>query len=213
MAAPFLAVVIATAAMLAVQLIPAMPGSAAAQGLGWYREPAAKQAIAAITHDAIAAHLAGRPYTPRTALPALQAPAGVFVTLSIDGYTRGCWGTVHPTQATLAQEIAVNAVKALSHDYRQRPIGRREVSGLVAHVSVMGPLSPVESVAALQPRRFGLLVSAPGKGGVLLPGEARTASWQVATCRRKARLGPRERASMYRFETAVVGPIRLSVEE
>jgi AMMECR1 domain-containing protein len=189
------------------------PGPADARGLEWYREPVAEKAIATLTQDAIRAHLAGKTFRPRPALPALTAPGGVFVTLSADGYTRGCWGTVHATQATLAEEIAVNAVKALSYDYRQRPIGRRELPGLVAHVSILGPLEPVDSIAALQPRRFGLLVSAPGKGGVLLPGEALTASWPVATCRRKARLGPRERASMYRFRTAVVGPISLNVEE
>jgi hypothetical protein len=45
---------------------------------------------------------------------------------------------------------------------------------------------------------------------VLLPGEAATARWQIDTCRRKAGLRPRERASMYTFETAVIGPIPLT---
>ena len=46
--------------------------------------------------------------------------------------------------------------------------------------------------------------------GVLLPGEAATARWQIDTCKRKAGLAARERVSMYRFETAVVGPVPLS---
>lgn len=190
-----------------------MPGPADARGLESYREPTTEQAIATITRQAIQAHLAGRSYRATATTPALAAPAGVFVTYSRNGYTRGCWGTVHPTQANLANEIAVNAVKALSYDYRQKPIGPREVADLVAHVSVIGPLSTLGNIQALQPRRFGLLVSAPGKGGVLLPGEAMTASWALATCRRKARLAPKERASMYTFETAVVGPVRLTSEE
>lgn len=198
---------------LSMLVVVLMPGPAVARGLEQYHEPATERAIAAIAREAILAHLARRPYAPAATTPALAAPGGAFVTLSRDGYTRGCWGTVHPVQHHLAAEIAVNAVKALSYDYRQRPITAREVAGLVAHVSVIGPLSPLGAIQGLQPRKFGLLVTAPGKGGVLLPGEALTASWALATCRRKAGLGPRERASMYRFETAVVGPVRLSAEE
>lgn len=194
-------------------LVFMIPGPAVARGLERFHEPTTEQAIATIARQAIRAHLAGRPYTASASTAALAAPGGAFVTLSKNGYTRGCWGTVHPTQRNLATEISVNAVKALSYDYRQRPIGEREAATLVAHVSVVGPLSPLGSIQALQPRRFGLLVAAPGKGGVLLPGEALTASWALATCRRKAGLGVRERASMYRFETAVVGPIRLFPEE
>ena len=85
-----------------------------------------------------------------------------------------------------------------------------KLAGLVAHVSIVGDLEPVDGPQALQPRKFGLLVSGNGKGGVLLPGEAATAAWQVATCRKKAGLKPRERARLYRFETAVVGPISLA---
>jgi AMMECR1 domain-containing protein len=145
------------------------------------------------------------------ALPAaLDRPAGVFVTISRDGVTRGCWGTVRPRAGSLASELVANAVKALSHDTRQRPIQPHELDGLVAHVSVLGSLTPAFGIEELQPRRLGLLVAGAGKGGVLLPGEAATARWQIDTCRRKAGLRPRERASMYTFETAVFGPIALT---
>ena len=144
---------------------------------------------------------------------ALTAPAGVFVTFSRDGVQRGCWGAVAPRAGRLADELAEAAGKALTLDRRQRPIRRADLVGLVAHVSVVGDLDPVASAAALRPRRDGLLVAGPDKGGVLLPGEAATAAWQVATCRRKAGLRPGERARMYRFETAVIGPISLDIQE
>jgi AMMECR1 domain-containing protein len=183
-------------------LVPA----ASARELKDYNRPALKVVIAKLTHDAIWAYLKHQPAPSAD----LGAPAGVFVTISKDGVTRGCWGTVSPRAGSLDQERAANAVKALSHDYRQQPSQPRELAGLVAHVSIVGDLEPVDGPRALQPRKFGLLVSGNGKGGVLLPGEAATAAWQVATCRRKAGLEPRERARLYRFQTAVVGPISLA---
>lgn len=187
-------------------LVALMAAPVAAMPLDRYKDATVREAVTRVTQEAIAAHLAGKPYTPPS-LPALAAPAGVFVTYSREGATRACWGTVHPTRQSAIEEIAANAVKALSHDYRQRAVSAHELAGLVAHVSIVGPLMPVADEHALQPRRHGLLVAAPGKGGVLLPGEALTAAWQVATCRRKAGLKSNERASMYRFETAVIGPI------
>jgi AMMECR1 domain-containing protein len=188
-------------------LVPlALAPAASARELQAFQRPALRQAIAKLTHDAIWAHVKHLP--PPSA--DLGAPAGVFVTISRAGVTRGCWGSVAPRTASLGAELAATAVKALSHDYRQPPIQPRELAGLVAHVSIVGELEPVEGADALQPRKFGLLVSGNGKGGVLLPGEAATATWQVATCRRKAGLRPRERARLYRFETAVVGPIPLA---
>lgn len=192
-------------------LLTALPAEALA--LRTYEQPAVQAAIARITREAILARLEGRRYWPGAVPAALSAPAGVFVTLSRHGVTRGCWGAAAPRAGRLADELAEAAGKSLTFDRRQRPIRRGDLPGLVAHVSIVGRLDPVHDPASLLPRKYGLIVSAPGKGGVLLPGEAATATWQVATCRRKAGLGPRERASMYRFETAVIGPIPLGEQE
>lgn len=136
----------------------------------------------------------------------LEVPGGVFVTITRDGKTRGCWGTVEPQRATLAEEIAVAAVKALRYDYRHPPVARSEWPKLRFYVSLVGPMKPVASAAELSPLRDGLFVTARGRGGVLLPGEAKTARHQVAECRKKAGLRKREPALMYRFSTVVFGP-------
>lgn len=136
----------------------------------------------------------------------LKVPGGVFVTITRNGKTRGCWGAVHPQHATLAEEIAAASVKALRYDYRHRPIARSEWPELRFYVSLVGPMTPVASAAELSPLRQGLFVTARGRGGVLLPGEARTVRYQLAECRKKAGLGPREPALMYRFATVVFGP-------
>lgn len=179
------------------------------RGLSEFARPPVEAAIARVTQEAIWAHVSGRAYTVSEVPEALRRPAGVFVTISRQGATRGCWGTVTPRSLDAAREVAVNAVKALSLDYRQRPIQPSELPELVAHVSLIGALVSVSGPAEIQPRRFGLLVAGVGKGGVILPGEAATARWAIETCRRKAGLRPKERASMYQFETVVVGPIPL----
>ena len=198
---------------LAALVVLLAPAPAWAVDLRAYERPEVREAIARITIEAIRARLDGRRWRPGEVPAALTAPAGVFVTFSRDGVQRGCWGAVAPRAGRLADELAEAAGKALTLDRRQRPIRRADLVGLVAHVSVVGDLDPVASAAALRPRRDGLLVAGPGKGGVLLPGEAATAAWQVATCRRKAGLRPGERARMYRFETAVIGPIALDIQE
>jgi AMMECR1 domain-containing protein len=136
----------------------------------------------------------------------LKIPGGAFVTISLDGETRGCWGTVHPQRPQLAQEIAVAATKALRVDYRHRPITREEWPRLAFYVSLVGPLQPVSDPASLRPKVDGLFVTSGSRGGVLLPGEAKTARWQVAECRRKAGLKAREPAMLFRFPTVVYGP-------
>lgn len=136
----------------------------------------------------------------------LKVPGGAFVTITIDGKTRGCWGTVHPQRPNLAQEIAVAAVKALRVDYRHRPIARHEWPELEFYVSLVGPLAPVRDAASIRPKVDGLFVTSGSRGAVLLPGEAKTARWQLAECRRKAGLKPHEPAMMFRFPTVVYGP-------
>lgn len=136
----------------------------------------------------------------------LEVPGGAFVTITLDGRTRGCWGTVHPQRPTLAQEIAEAAVKALRVDYRHDPIATHEWSRLRFYVSLVGPLEPVSDPASIRPKYDGLFVTSGSRGGVLLPGEAKTARWQVAECRRKAGLKPHEPAMLFRFPTVVYGP-------
>lgn len=144
--------------------------------------------------------------SPRVHDPRLKVPGGVFVTITRDGKTRGCWGAVQPQRANLAEEIAVSAVKALRYDYRHQPISRSEWSQLRFYVSLVGPMTPVSSSAELSPLRQGLFVTARGRGAVLLPGEAKTARYALAECRKKAGLRPREPVLMYRFATVVYGP-------
>ncbi|MBO9539793.1 AMMECR1 family protein [bacterium] len=194
----------------AVALVLGFSGAAEAVPLEPYRhDPALAREVRAIAKAAVRAYL--KDGTVPTGVPPgvdkrLLVAGGAFVTYARSGKTRGCWGTVYPQEPTLAEAIGVAAVKALRYDYRHAAINASEWEGLDLFVSLVGPLTSVAQPAALSPMREGLMVTARGRGAVLLPGEARTARYQLAECRRKAGLEPHEPVLMFRFSTVVYGP-------
>lgn len=100
----------------------------------------------------------------------LSRRAGCFVSLTKNGQLRGCIGTIAPTRASLAEEIVANAVSAGLHDPRFPPVTADELPELVYDVDVLGEPEPVEGREGLDPRRYGVIVSAPdGRRGLLLP--------------------------------------------
>ena len=94
--------------------------------------------------------------------------AGCFVSLKIDGNLRGCIGTIAPTQSTLAAEIVANAISAGTRDPRFSPVRSAELADIVYDVDVLGEPEPA-TVGALDPKRYGVIVSSHGRRGLLLP--------------------------------------------
>lgn len=129
------------------------------------------------------------------------APFGVFVTAVRDRKVRGCFGRLDPGGASVAEMVIEAAHGAARLDARNRPIMPGELRELDLIVSLVGPIEPIESTASLDPWTMGLLVRADSRAAVLLPGEARTARWQVAESRRKAGIAPGEPVQMFRFPT------------
>jgi MEMO1 family protein len=95
--------------------------------------------------------------------------AGCFVSLKIAGVLRGCIGTIHAVTGSLEDEIARNAVAACSEDPRFEPVTEEELLSLEISVDVLGKSEGVSSRANLDPRRFGVIVSAGMRRGLLLP--------------------------------------------
>ncbi|MHB1456169.1 MAG: AmmeMemoRadiSam system protein A [Armatimonadota bacterium] len=136
--------------------------------------------------------------------PLLMRRAGVFVTISKSGNPRGCLGTIEPTQPNAAREIIASAIGAAFSDSRRRPLEPRELSKVRFHVSIMGPLRPVSEIGDLAPERLGLLVRSGSQSGILLPGEAKTASWQIKECKRKAGIPAGMSVHMFVFRTVLL---------
>jgi AMMECR1 domain-containing protein len=79
------------------------------------------------------------------------------------------------------------------------PLRSRDLKTAQVQVFLVGQMSPLRSIGELQVAREGLLARRGPRSGVILPGEARTASWALREARRKAGLRPSERADLFRF--------------
>lgn len=152
----------------------------------------------AVARQAIRAHLVGRRYEP----PPDERPAqGVFVTLHKDGELRGCVGSLQGHTESLYAEVARMAPEAALRDDRFPPLRADELADVEIEVSVLSPPETVAGPEALDPRRYGVIVSAAGRRGLLLPDleGVDTAEDQVRIARRKGGIRPTEPVTLQRF--------------
>lgn len=128
--------------------------------------------------------------------------AGAFVSLHKDGRLRGCIGTVTPTEENLAWEIVHNAVSAGTRDPRFPPVRPDELDELEYSVDVLGQPEPVESVAGLDPKIYGVIVSCGRKRGLLLPDldGVDTVADQIDIARRKGGIREEDPYTLQRFK-------------
>jgi uncharacterized protein (TIGR00296 family) len=136
----------------------------------------------------------------------LQKQGGAFVSLIRKGKTVGCMGTLTPTQPTVAQEIMRSAILAATQDGRHRCVRLSDMKDIRFYVSIPGPLTRVSSESQLNPMKLGLLVRKGSRYALLLPGEAKTARYQVEECMRKAGIPSGAHVEMFTFPTVAYGP-------
>jgi AmmeMemoRadiSam system protein A len=130
------------------------------------------------------------------------SPAGTFVSIKKHGQLRGCIGTIAPTQPNLALEIIENAVSAGIRDPRFSPVEEDELDDLVYSVDVLSAPEPIDSMAELDPSRFGVIVSQGSRRGLLLPNleGIETVEEQVNIACQKAGIKPGGALMLERFE-------------
>ena len=144
---------------------------------------------------------------PAELLPEMQREAGAFVSIHRYGQLRGCIGTIQPTCSTVAEEVIENAIAAATCDPRFSPITAGELVDLEIKVDVLDKSEPVQTLAELDPRRYGLIVQSkkePWKRGLLLPDleGIDTVEKQVywTRCHKAGINDPDEPVEMFRFE-------------
>ncbi len=132
---------------------------------------------------------------------ALLEPAAAFVCIKTGGQLRGCIGTIRPTCRSLAEELLQNAISAATRDPRFPPVNAQELESLEYTVDVLAAPEAIDSVKALDPRVFGVIVQSGARSGVLLPDieGIDNAEMQVEVARRKAGIGPGETLGLQRF--------------
>lgn len=128
--------------------------------------------------------------------------AGAFVSIHEHGALRGCIGTIAPVTDCVANEIIRNAISASTEDPRFSPIRANELPYLDISVDVLGEAEPIDSVAELDVKRYGVIVTKGGRRGLLLPDldGVDTPEQQVAIAKQKAGIAPHESVQLQRFE-------------
>ena len=132
----------------------------------------------------------------------MKERAGVFVSIHRLGELRGCIGTIEPQRSNVAEEIILNAISSATRDPRFLPITPDELKDLDYSVDVLTKPEPVKSQDQLDPKRYGVIVEAGWRKGVLLPDleGVDSVDYQIDICRQKAGIMPNEPVKLYRFE-------------
>jgi AmmeMemoRadiSam system protein A len=125
--------------------------------------------------------VAGGRHAPPEPSPALREKRGAFVTLHerSTGDLRGCIGYIEPL-FPLAETVTRAALAAALHDRRFAPVTAAELPGLVIEISVLSPPQPIRPDAIVV-GRHGLIISAGGRSGLLLPQVATELGWDAET--------------------------------
>ncbi|MFC1957286.1 AmmeMemoRadiSam system protein B [Chloroflexota bacterium] len=134
--------------------------------------------------------------------PEMKGRAGVFVSIHKFDELRGCIGTFEPHSKNVAEEIIDNAVSSATRDPRFSPISSNELEGLSYSVDVLTKPEPVESRDQLDPKKYGVIVEAGFRRGLLLPDleGVDSVDYQIDICRQKAGIMSDEPVKLYRFE-------------
>ena len=154
----------------------------------------------------VEAFVDGLPAPPAPADSLYDGVAACFCSIKKHGELRGCIGTLTPASSCLADEIARNAHAAAFGDPRFPPIGAGELAALSYSVDVLSACEPCDR-EALDPRRYGVIVSAGGRRGVLLPDLAgvETVERQLAIALQKAGIAPGTDYTIERFTVTRFG--------
>jgi AmmeMemoRadiSam system protein A len=105
----------------------------------------------------------------------LSRPGSAFVTLKNGGKLRGCIGLIG-RRIPLAECVRDAACRALK-DSRFTPVTSDELPDLEIEISVLSEFTEIDDVEAVEVGRHGLMVSATGRSGLLLPQVATEHEW------------------------------------
>lgn len=153
-----------------------------------------------VARDAVRTRLEGEaPSHPEPPSETVLEPAGAFVTLRVPEpgggkpALRGCIGQVIARQP-LNETVRDAAVSAAFRDPRFAPITLSELEIVRFEISVLSPPRRVSSPEEVIPGTHGVILSASGHSGLLLPQVATEQGWDRETflthCCYKAHLAP-----------------------
>ena len=128
-----------------------------------------RQVLLKVAREAIASKLEGREeMLPEPDTENLKAKNGAFVTIKIDNNLRGCIG-IFEGRADLIHTVFEMARAAAFSDPRFPPLSEKEFEKISIEISVLSPITPIDSPEKVEVGKHGLVVSRGFHRGVLLP--------------------------------------------
>ncbi len=127
---------------------------------------------------------------------------GVFVSLKKGGQLRGCMGTIGPVCVNLAEEIICNSISSGTKDPRFQDVTEDELPAIIYSVDVLGKPEKIKSLKELNVKKYGVIVTAGYKRGLLLPDldGIKSEEEQVEIALEKAGIHKNESFELHRFE-------------
>jgi MEMO1 family protein len=184
-----------------VGYLTALVGSDAVAAAATMGSEVGDSEIVSLARRTLSARLLGtEPPTPVLSSSEYPERAGAFVSLHRRGNLRGCIGTIVATRPTLGEEVAHNVLEAALDDPRFDAMTADELDDLEISVDVLHSAEPA-SIDELDPVRYGVIVTAGFRRGLLLPdleGVEDTAT-QLDIALRKAGISPDEDFAIERF--------------
>ncbi len=156
-----------------------------------------------LAKEALEAYVKERNFIQPTELtPEMKEQAGAFVCIKKFGELRGCIGTFEPTRKNVAEEVVENAIGSAAHDPRFEAVDPSELKDLDYTVDILTEPVLVKSKDELDPRKYGVIVAAGNRRGLLLPDleGVDSVDQQIDICRQKGGIGPDEPVKLYKFE-------------
>lgn len=139
-----------------------------------------RRLLLGIARAAIEAKVRGTVFVaPDGDAPLLREARGVFVTLTRGGRLRGCMGRIDP-DGPLASLLPEIAVLSATEDPRFPPVSPAELSGLEIELSLLTPPILITGPTQIEIGRHGLIVTARGRRGLLLPQVATEYGWSAS---------------------------------
>jgi|HubBroStandDraft_6_1064221.scaffolds.fasta_scaffold52607_3 AmmeMemoRadiSam system protein A len=129
--------------------------------------PDERACLLRLAHDSIVSALERRRIPLDPPSPHLAEPRGVFTSIYLRGQLRGCVGYVLPGNSVYCA-VAETARAAAFEDNRFPPVTIAEAPQLEIELSILSVPQPI-SAEAIELGRHGLLISAGGRRGLLLP--------------------------------------------
>ncbi len=161
------------------------------------------QILVRLAKQAVEAYIRrGEVLQPPELTPEMMRRAGVFVSIYKKGELRGCIGTYEPQKANIAEEVITNAISSATRDPRFLRVRPDELDDLDYSVDILTIPQHIPSKDHLDPKKYGVIVEAGFKRGLLLPNLAGvdTVDYQIDICRQKGGIAPDEPIRLYRFE-------------